>query len=242
MSLALKRGIQNWERSGQGDGGFTEQDEIVLDASEEEKDKNNDDNELDEGTGRFGSLKQRPRRALDNRSNFFDGRSTYLLYMWDMLDEHGLLQSSVQQLHDGIGSGDGGESVPFAITGKRKSVDDYSAVLSKMTSATKSQFGSSIEKHCESIVFLARTVAAEHEKGRLDTRRNNIISRINTLRDSKRNMALHLADPSVATNQPVMDILLAEMKGIVDEIEENKDELNAIATTLKKNNQTPLGI
>ena len=58
--------------------------------------------------------------------------------MWDMLDEHGLLQLSMQQLHDGIGSGDGGESVPFAITGKRKSVDDYSAVSLKVTSATKS--------------------------------------------------------------------------------------------------------
>ena len=39
-----------------------------------------------------------------------------------------------------------------------------------------------------------------------------ILSRINALRDSKRNMALRLADPAVANNQPVMDVLLAEMK------------------------------
>ena len=62
------------------------------------------------------------------------------------------------------------------------------------------------------------------------------------MRDSKRNTAFHLADPAVATNQLVLDVLLAEMKGIDDEIEENKDELSAIATTPKKNNQTPLGI
>ena len=84
--------------------------------------------------------------------------------------------------------------------------------------------------------FLARTFAAEHEKGRLDTHRNNILARINTLRDSKRNMVLHLADPAVANNQPVMDVLLAEMKGIDYEIEENKEELNTIETTNKKNN------
>ena len=29
MNLALKRGIQRWERSGQGDGGFLDEDEVV---------------------------------------------------------------------------------------------------------------------------------------------------------------------------------------------------------------------
>jgi len=71
MILALKRGIQNWERSGQGDGGFTEEDEIGGEEEEEERENNSNDgtddmDDLDDSNSvQFGSLKHRPRRALD---------------------------------------------------------------------------------------------------------------------------------------------------------------------------------
>jgi len=169
MVLALKRGIQNWERSGQGYGGFMEEEEIVSEDSDEEKEENNEDNEDDDDAARFGSLKQCTQAALNNHSNFFDGRASYLLYLWDMLEEHGLMQSSVQQLHDGIRSGDGGVGVPATIGEKRKRDDDIS-LLSKSTSK-QYLVSSSIEKHGESIVFLAKTVASENEKNRQDARK-----------------------------------------------------------------------
>ena len=49
MNLALKRQIQNWERSGQGDGGYTTDDDAA------------DDDDLDDdNVNNFGSLKGRP--------------------------------------------------------------------------------------------------------------------------------------------------------------------------------------
>jgi len=60
-------------------------------------------------------LRGRPQRALDLRRNFFDDRNTYLLYLWDILDEHDLVQSSMQQLLTGIGSGNGSSGVPSVI-------------------------------------------------------------------------------------------------------------------------------
>ena len=56
MNLALKRAISNWERSGQGDGGITGEDDL-------------DDDDIDGEDGddakRFGSLEGRSQRALD---------------------------------------------------------------------------------------------------------------------------------------------------------------------------------
>jgi hypothetical protein len=74
MNLALKRGIQRWECRGQGDGGFNKEDAVV----EEDEDASDEG-----GNGnRFGRLKKRPQQALDMRCNFFDGKSTCLLYLW----------------------------------------------------------------------------------------------------------------------------------------------------------------
>lgn len=112
MNLALKRQIQNWERSGQGDGGYTEE--------VDDKDEGDDDADKD-NMNTFGSLNGRPQRALDSRQNFFDDRSTYLLlYLWDVLDEHDLVKASMQQLLEGIGSGNGGTGVPSVIGGSAK--------------------------------------------------------------------------------------------------------------------------
>ena len=75
----------------------------------------------------FERLKKRPQRALDYRRNFFDGKSTYILYLWEMLEEHNLFQSSTQQLHEDVGSVDGSTGVPpYAIGGKRKCSNDDS--------------------------------------------------------------------------------------------------------------------
>jgi hypothetical protein len=104
-------GIQRWERSGQGDGGFDKEDAAV----EEDEDASDEG-----GNGnRFGRLKKWPQQALDLRRNFFDGKSTYLLYLWEMLEDHNLFQSSMQQLHENIGSGDGSTGVLSIIGAKR---------------------------------------------------------------------------------------------------------------------------
>ena len=91
MNLMLKHCIQNWECSGQG-GGYTEDDN----ANNADKENNGGQGDVESDAGdhinNFGSLNGCPQRVLDLHPNFFDDRSTYLLYLWDILDEHDLVQ------------------------------------------------------------------------------------------------------------------------------------------------------
>jgi hypothetical protein len=95
MNLALKRGIQNWERSGQSDGGYMENDNTDDNDDDNDGNENSDgDAEVDEdNTNNFGSLRGQSQRPLDLRHNFFGDKNSYLLYLWDVLDEHSLVQS-----------------------------------------------------------------------------------------------------------------------------------------------------
>lgn len=49
-----------------------------------------------------------------------DGRSAFLLQLWDMLELHELMGSSIQRLSEGIGSGNGDTGVPPVIGSKER--------------------------------------------------------------------------------------------------------------------------
>ena len=83
-----KRGIANWERSGQGDGGYLE-----------EEDKEEDAEGVEKNIPVFGTLANRTQRALDSREAFFTCKESYLLYLWEVLERHDLLVSSMQRLN-----------------------------------------------------------------------------------------------------------------------------------------------
>jgi hypothetical protein len=92
----LCRIIQKWEQSGQGEGGHH---------------SDSDDDETNENLGEdlpsqvqvqlfpFGGLRDRSVRALQNRSNFLRDRyPSYLLYFWELADEHQILTTTMQQI------------------------------------------------------------------------------------------------------------------------------------------------
>jgi hypothetical protein len=245
MNLALKRAITNWERSGQGDGGVVELDD--------------DDNEGDESSGgdvgdrtkNFGSLNGRGQQALDLRRNFFSDKNTYLLYLWDVLDEHGLVQSSMQQLLDGIGASDGFDGVPSVITGRRKSDGDESLASSKkqntnsLEAAIKS-VGESLSEYSKSVSSAQRSSRADHandlkhkERELFLTEKRAINERIYSLRDKKRELEIMMLQPQFITNEVATARFEHTIKGIDDEINMKLEELNAMLETPKKNNRTP---
>jgi len=76
----LKRGIANWERSGQGDGGYLE-----------EEDEEEDAEGVEKNIPVFGTLANHTQRALGSRGAFFTRKESYLLYLWEVLENHGLL-------------------------------------------------------------------------------------------------------------------------------------------------------
>jgi hypothetical protein len=78
--------------SGQGDGGYTEDDNANNTDKENNGGQGDVESDADDHINNFDSLNGCPQRVLDLHPNFFDDRSTYLLYLWDILDEHDLVQ------------------------------------------------------------------------------------------------------------------------------------------------------
>jgi hypothetical protein len=79
MTVSLQQIIHNWQTSGQGDGGIDIDDDV-----EEE----------------FGSLDNCPRGALNTRSAFLGNNLSYLLYLWEMLNQYQLLSTAFSELNN----------------------------------------------------------------------------------------------------------------------------------------------
>jgi hypothetical protein len=54
--------------------------------------------DLDKNNESFGSLRQRPARALDSRAAFLRGMPSYILYYWEVAESQQLLSSCLQRL------------------------------------------------------------------------------------------------------------------------------------------------
>ena len=111
MRPDLLRIITRWEQSGQGEGGMdTTEDEHQHQVAALEEDTVSllgsvgyaDDSQA----GNLGSLGGRTARALQSRASFLNGRPSYLLYFWEIADQHQLLQSSLQRLNSTTGASD----------------------------------------------------------------------------------------------------------------------------------------
>ena len=116
----LVRIIQNWEKSGQGDGGSNERSQC--------SDDDDADDEAASGPG-IGGLQRRSARALDNRAAFLYGKPSYILYFWELADQHQLLQSSLQQLDRAVDASDASNAPIIHLTRRQRRghVDDNSS-------------------------------------------------------------------------------------------------------------------
>ena len=79
--------IDQWEQSGQGDGGRA-------------ADSSGDDLR----PSGWGSLEGRTQEALDSRANFLNGSPSWYLYFWELADEYQLLGSTLQRLKENVGT------------------------------------------------------------------------------------------------------------------------------------------
>ena len=96
MVFALNRIIKIWKRSGQGDIGF--------------QDNTDNDNTY------FSALASCTQEALDNCANFIkDGKESYLLYFWELIDGHGLLALAIQKLNDDVSAANVAAGVPTVV-------------------------------------------------------------------------------------------------------------------------------
>jgi hypothetical protein len=107
--------IQNWERSGQGEGGRHA-------GGEEDSDDADDFVVL---TRLLSDLDRCQQRVVLNvhcraKQPFFVEKLSYLLYFWEVADRHQLLQSVLQQRDDDVGTS-GGLSAPSATSSNQAS-------------------------------------------------------------------------------------------------------------------------
>ncbi len=100
----LKRGIANWERSGQGDGGYLE-----------EEDKEEDVEGVKKTPLFLGPSPIAHRELLTPAKVFFSRKESYLLYLWEVLEWHGLLISLMQRLNTFVISTNGADGIPSII-------------------------------------------------------------------------------------------------------------------------------
>jgi len=133
--------IANWERSGQGDGG------VDVDVDED-----------DIGDGRFGSLENRDRDALDRRHSFVKYHQSCLLYFWHMLDKHNLLVSFLQRLDAPAVASNWADGVPSIIV--QNDIADETSAGSKISKTSTLTAAENFARLFDSTKSLSSTALA----------------------------------------------------------------------------------
>lgn len=116
MRSSLLNMMTHWERSRQGEGGW---DPETDNPSQEHEGgaAGNDSGNMSCSTvsSGLGKLAGRPARALNMQHAFLNGKPSYQLFFWDVVDSEQLLTLSLQRLNYTAGATDG-SSAPSVMT------------------------------------------------------------------------------------------------------------------------------
>jgi hypothetical protein len=231
----LKRQIQKWEDSGQGDGGY-----IDDDADEDET----------RPAHKFGELSNRSQGALDSRAAFFRDKESYLLYLWEVLEWNGLLVSSMQRLNELAAARNGADGIP-SVVGAAKRGEDSS--VTTVTTADGGNFqkmkdlSTTIIDHGKKMISVAKMKCNEREKDRNEREKDRsyamqaeIRASLRSLGAEKRQMMIQMQAEKVKKNK-TMETVYGD--AIADIEEKEKQEialLNECTTTPQKSNLSPV--
>mmetsp|Transcript_12892 Transcript_12892/g.24210 ORF Transcript_12892/g.24210 Transcript_12892/m.24210 type:complete len:518 (+) Transcript_12892:68-1621(+) len=229
MRTSLIRIIDNWEHSGQGDGGndynFDDEDGVEI------RDGYEVNNEQEK---QFGELKDHSRRALDSRSSFLQKRPSYLLYFWEMIDKHDLLKTTVnRRLNEGTGALDGSVgSVPtVAVQSASKNKRKTNGTPESLDGSFYDG-GSDITSVHDDFSTSMKSLEKSLADDRLSRLSLSIRERINHLNDERRKYSTGCCSQmqAIGANNSAMASFYAdEQKAIEEEINTNKDELEELS-------------
>ena len=222
----LLRMIQNWETSGQGEGGHDGDHTDTMEGMEIFR--------PDED--RFGSLTGRSEAALQNRESFLRGKPSYLLYFWELADEHQLLQSALQRLCVDVSASDA-ESAP-SVTSSLASRNRRKRDGDTMSGEDREQF-LLLRKSTESIDALSSALTRSVASMNTGENSRRVRRRIEELEDRAQNYRIKLAelgDPSM----PLSQAYEREVNAIASKIAELEQQEHDISfSTLQRRNTTP---
>jgi hypothetical protein len=183
-------------------------------------------------------VKNRSQAALDNYKNFVHGK-TYLLYLWQMLDTHDLLRSSMQRLNLSTASGNASFGVPSVVGNKHRYSEDDDSMTNQSKGSSKKQKRSdeidklslSITQHGQSLVKVAKMAALQQQQ-----------DRIHSLEDTRRNLVIRMASDDVTGNTVLSSVITKEIEKINEEISELTMSLNNEGKdkTPRKCNRSPV--
>jgi hypothetical protein len=195
------------------------------------------------GNPMFGSVSQ---AALSNSRSFFDSTKAYILYAWEMLDKHGLLNLSFQVLNEEQSLGDGAHGVPDILgyyADGRSSKDEMSQVSlsapSKKSSKNQSKnsateglkdLSDSLKDMSKSRKRVARIHADSDELQNLGTTIEAPLSR---------RMTLMLAKITHSENNDALSLIQEEMENIDTMLDDYKVELSSCTGTPQRRGRTP---
>ena len=233
----LKRGIANWERSGQGDGGYLE-----------EEDEEEDVEGVEKNIPVFGTLTNRTQRALDSREAFFTCKESYLLYLWEVLERHDLLVLSMQRLNTFAISTNGADGIPSIINNDQHHGDDSTMTSfgEKSKAGTVSddkklqQLSQSIKDHATKMVSVAKMKCDQRDQDRTYAMQAEVRGSLRSLASEKRQMIIQM-QAEKAKNNAVMEKVYSDLIAEIEckEIEEATLLNQAAITTPQKNNRSP---
>ena len=229
----LKRKIEKWERSGQGDGGYIDNDDFG-------------DNEDERPAHKFGELSNRSHGGLDSRAAFFRDKESYLLYLWEVLECNGLLVSSMQRLNELAAAANGADGIP-SVVGAAKPGDDSSVTTNDGGNYQKMKdLSMTINEHGKQMVSVAKMKCNqrekdcnEQEKDRSYAMQAEIRASLRSLGAEKRQMMIQMHAEKVKKNKTMETVYGDAIAEIEEKEKQEISLLNECTTTPQKSNLSP---
>lgn len=195
IRVNLLRMIDQWEQSGQGDGGRIPE------------------SDCDRPSG-WGKLEGRTQEALDNRANFLGGAPSWYLYFWELADTYQLLVSTLQRLSDTVGA-PSANATPTVSRGRRDN-DKIGTDIDVSRSTADSLDESSTNLH-----NVLQNLIDSGEQDRILERELHVKRRVNEVNDSIDSYQVQL----VLTQNTVFEKLIGKKREEMQKLEDELNEI-----------------
>eukprot|EP00977_Amphora_coffeiformis_P003886 scaffold770_cov76-Amphora_coffeaeformis.AAC.1 len=213
----LIRLISDWERSGQGEGGHVSLLGEDIEGIGDDHPSSIPEAVYDVSDAEFGALSGRGRPALASRRNFLQGKPSYLLYYWELMDRHQLLASTVQRLDEQYSAPDANSirSVRSSASKRRRSNEEDVDALRDVSTA---------------IIRLAGEQAKDREsrnQALAEEKRDRVRQRVNTLRDTLRDYRRFRAECRSRHEMDMVNFYNEEIQALEEDI--NGEEIQLMS-------------
>jgi len=173
----------------------------------------------------------------------------YLLYLWVLLDRHGLLGSALQKLNLSVSATNGASGVPSVVR-PSEGDDDSMTDNSAKTNENVSSLGKSIEQHGKSLLDVAKmeakqkvTIAKMQAEEKAKEHQHQLMmemrSTLRHLAGEKRSLSIQYASESQKKNKVMADVIQDQIAEIEADMKRTSESLLALESTPKKHNRTP---